>query len=82
LLDPGVGFDATVDAGGANRLDQAEADILLAEIERDAEDDLDDLEVWPQWHLSLARNYCHPGLEPGSRGCWIARSDVSARGPQ
>ena len=55
LLDPGVGFDATVNAGGANRLDQAEADILLAEIESDAEDDPGDVEVWPV--LAIEVNY-------------------------
>ena len=55
LLDPGVDFDATVNAGGPNGLNQAELDALLSEIESDAEDDLDDLEVWPV--LAIGVNY-------------------------
>ena len=55
LLDPGVDFDATVNAGGANWLDPAEADILLAEIESDAEDDPGDVEVWSV--LAIGVNY-------------------------
>ena len=55
LLDPGVDFDATVNLGGASGLSQVELDFLLSEVESDAEDDLDDLEVWPV--LAIGVNY-------------------------
>ena len=45
LLDPGVDFDATVNPGGASGLNQVELDFLLSEVESDAEDGLNDLEV-------------------------------------
>lgn len=51
LVDPSVDFNAT--ATGA--LSQAELDDALAGMEKDAEDDLDDLELWPV--LSIGLNY-------------------------
>jgi len=55
LLDPDVDLEANVNTGGTNSLNQAELDSRLAELESDAEDDLDDLEVWPV--LALGVNY-------------------------
>ncbi len=47
LLDIEADLDATVDPGGSNGLSQAELDDLLRQMESDAEDDLDDYELWP-----------------------------------
>ena len=55
MLDPEVEFDATVNPGGDNGLSQAELDQRLAEMEADAEDELDDLELWPV--LAVGINY-------------------------
>ena len=55
LLDPSVDFDATVNAGGANGLSQAELNSALAALEADAEDELDDYELWPV--LAIGINY-------------------------
>ncbi|MDH3760512.1 MAG: hypothetical protein OEU50_05965 [Gammaproteobacteria bacterium] len=55
MLDPEVDFDASVNGGGPNGLDQAELDQRLAEMEADAEEELDDLELWPV--LSVGVNY-------------------------
>ena len=55
LLDPEVNLDATVNAGGTNGLNQAELDSRLAGLESDAEDDLDEFEIWPI--LSIGVNY-------------------------
>ena len=54
LLDPEVSLDATVDPGG-NFADQAELEQTLRDLESDAEDDLDDYELWPV--LSIGLNY-------------------------
>lgn len=55
LLDPGVDFDATVNTGGPNGLSQSELNALLKDIESDAEDDLDDYDLWPV--LAIGVNY-------------------------
>ena len=55
MLDPDVELNATVIQGGPNNLTQAELDQTLAEMEKDAEDDLDELELWPV--LSIGVNY-------------------------
>jgi len=48
-----VDFDATVNSGGTNGYDQAELDDLLAKLESDAEDDLDDYEFWPVFAIGV-----------------------------
>jgi hypothetical protein len=53
LLDTSVDFDATVNAGGTNGLNQADLDRRLAQLEKDAEDDLDDFELWPVFAIGL-----------------------------
>ena len=55
MLDPDVELEATVNPGGSNTLSQAELDQRLADMEQDAEDDLDELELWPV--LSVGVNY-------------------------
>jgi hypothetical protein len=55
MLDPDVDFDADVNPGGTNGLSQAELNSRLAELEGDAEDELDDLELWPV--LAFGVNY-------------------------
>ena len=55
LLDTSVDFDATVNAGGANGLSQTELDSVLRSLEKDAEDELDEYELWPV--LALGVNY-------------------------
>ena len=55
LLDPSAEFEATVNGGGANGLNQAELDARLRSLEDDAEDDLDGLEAFPI--ISLGINY-------------------------
>ena len=54
MLDPDVDLDATVQAGD-NNLNQAELDQRLADMESDAEEELDELELWPV--LSFGINY-------------------------
>ncbi len=54
LLDPDVDFDAAVIAGG-NFVGQAELDVTLQDAEDDAEDELDEFELFPI--LSLGINY-------------------------
>ena len=53
LLDPSVDFEATV-AGGSG-LTQSELNAILRGIESDAEDELDDYELWPV--LAIGVNY-------------------------
>ena len=53
MLDTDVDFDATVNSGGTNGYDQAELDALLAKLESDAEDDLDDYEFWPVFAIGV-----------------------------
>jgi hypothetical protein len=55
LLDPEVSFDAAVNPGGTNGYTQAELDAILVELENDAEDELDDYELWPV--LAIGVNY-------------------------
>ena len=55
MLDTSVDYDAAVNAGGPNGLDQAELDSRLRSLEKDAEDELDDYELWPV--LALGVNY-------------------------
>jgi len=55
MLDPDVDFEATVAAGSPNGYTQAELDDILVGLEKDAEDDLDDLEFWPV--LAFGVNY-------------------------
>ena len=55
LLDPEVEFNATVNAGGTNGYNQAQLDAILRDMESDAEDELDDYELWPV--LSIGLNY-------------------------
>lgn len=55
MLDPEVDLDADVNLGGSNGLSQAELDQRLAEMEADAEDELDDLKLWPV--LAVGVNY-------------------------
>lgn len=55
MLDPEVELDADVNRGGTNGLRQGQLDQRLAELEGDAEDELDDLELWPV--LSVGVNY-------------------------
>lgn len=55
MLDPNVELEATVNPLGDNGLSQAELDQRLADMESDAEDDLDELELWPV--LSVGVNY-------------------------
>jgi hypothetical protein len=54
LLDPEVDLEARVNAGG-NFASQAELDATLRDAEKDAEDELDDFEIFPV--LSLGINY-------------------------
>ncbi len=51
LLDPSVELEATTTGG----LSQSEVDASLKEMEKDAEDELDDFEAWPV--LSVGLNY-------------------------
>lgn len=51
LLDPSVELEATTTGG----LSQSEVDASLREMEKDAEDELDDFEAWPV--LSVGLNY-------------------------
>ena len=46
IVDPSVDFTATVAAGG-NFANQAELDATLRDLEKDAEKELNDLELWP-----------------------------------
>jgi hypothetical protein len=53
MLDPNVDLDATLVPTGANTLTQAELDTALKGLEDDAEDDLDDLELWPVFAVGV-----------------------------
>ena len=53
MLDPDVDFDATVNPGGTNGYTQAQLDLILKELEDDAEDDTDDYEVWPVFAIGI-----------------------------
>ena len=55
LLDTSVDFDASVQAGGTNNLSQSELNSRLRDLEKDAEAELDDYELWPV--LALGVNY-------------------------
>ena len=55
LLDTSVDFDAAVNAGCTNGLSQSELDSILRALGKDAEDELDDCELWPV--LALGVNY-------------------------
>ena len=55
MLDPSVDLKADVNPGGSNSLNQAELDQILSDMESDAEDDLDDLKLWPV--LAVGLNY-------------------------
>lgn len=54
IVDPSVDFTATVNAGG-NFANQAELDATLRDLEKDAEKELNDLELWPV--LAIGVNY-------------------------
>jgi hypothetical protein len=55
LLDTSVDFNAAVNSGGANGLSQADLDSRLRSLEKDAESELDNFELWPV--LALGVNY-------------------------
>ena len=55
LLDTSVDFDAEANAGGTNGLSQGELDSILRGLEKDAQGELDDFELWPV--LALGVNY-------------------------
>lgn len=55
LLDTDVDFEASVRASGPNALDQSELNRRLADLEKDAEDELEDFELWPV--LAFGVNY-------------------------
>ncbi len=55
LLDTEFDLDAAVDRGGDNNQSQSELNDLLRTMESDAEDDLDDYELWPV--LAFGINY-------------------------
>jgi len=57
LTDPNVAFDARVNTGGDNGLNQADLDRRLRQIEKDAEGDLDDLELWPVASIGLSYSF-------------------------
>jgi hypothetical protein len=49
MLDPDIDFEATT----TGAYSQAELDAILADLEKDAEDDLDDYELWPVFAVGL-----------------------------
>jgi hypothetical protein len=51
MLDPDVDLEATV--SGTSAYTQAQLDAILVDLEKDAEDDLDDLEFWPVFALGV-----------------------------
>lgn len=55
MLDTSVDYDASVNSAGPNGLDQSELDSRLRSLEKDAEDELDDYDLWPV--LALGVNY-------------------------
>jgi len=55
MLDPSVDLQADVNPGGDNNLTQADLDLRLADLESDAEDELDELKLWPV--LAVGINY-------------------------
>ena len=55
MLDPEVDMSAQVNPGGDNGYTQQQLNDLLSDLEKDAEDELDDYELWPV--LSLGFNY-------------------------
>jgi len=50
VLDPDVDLEATTTGGTYT---QSELDAILVDLEKDAEDDLDDLELWPVFAVGL-----------------------------
>jgi hypothetical protein len=55
VLDPDVDLEAVVLPGGTNGYTQSELNAILVDLEKDAEDDLDDFELWPV--LAIGVNY-------------------------
>ncbi len=55
MLDPGADFNADVNVGGINNLDQTELNNRINSVETDANTELDEFEAWPV--LSLGLNY-------------------------
>ena len=55
VLDTDVDLEADVNAGGTNGYTQAQLDPILRNLEKDAEDELDDYELWPV--LAIGVNY-------------------------
>ena len=55
MLDTSVDLDARVNRGGPNSLTQRQLDRRLAALEADAEDELDEYELWPV--LAIGINY-------------------------
>lgn len=53
MFDPDVDFDATVNPGGTNGYTQAQLNLILKELEDDAEDDADDYDVWPVFAIGV-----------------------------
>jgi hypothetical protein len=53
MLDPEVDLKAQVNTGGTNGLSQAELDSTLKGMEDDAEDDLDDFDLWPVFAVGV-----------------------------
>jgi hypothetical protein len=51
MLDPDVDLEATV--SGTSAYTQTQLDAILVDLEKDAEDDLDDLEFWPVFALGV-----------------------------
>jgi len=55
MLDTDVDFEAVVDPLGTNGYDQATLDGILLDLEKDAEKELEDFELWPV--LAIGVNY-------------------------
>lgn len=53
LLDPSVELEAELNVGSANFADQAELDQTLRDAENDAEDELDDFDLFPVFSLGV-----------------------------
>lgn len=53
VLDTDVDLEAVVLPGGTNGYTQAELDSILVALEKDAEDELDDYELWPVFALGV-----------------------------
>lgn len=55
IVDTDVDFEADVDPVGTNGYDQAALNAILRDLDKDAEDDLEDFELWPV--LAFGVNY-------------------------